>query len=1430
MAVAGDDATDISLPPLQEVLHGGRGFVVVEWRLSSLESVANASARDSRASEVGGGGGTPQEPRGRSPTPYLSSASPLQRHYRIPPWFELEVPIAKLKRSSHSYAHGGFLGLAASMMADAEWRAILASEDPASAARAAPLWAAAMANNNNGVIAASAAASAIAAAVCAAAAAPGAPPPAAAAAAAANLPQQPLPPPPSQRSRLVSAAAERALLSSLENSPVLCAFGMQRYGCTLPGGCGGASRRETGDGGGGKRSGRKSAAGARSLSIGGGGNGGGGGGARPWAVAAAAATRARAGSPTPPPSPSPGRADGGNDGEEGPSSPPPLRSTANRNLVGLGGGRKSIDLPPSPVFASSNAVKLQQQHLLPVSPFRLQGSGGGEVRLAPLPPPATCSSSSPQARPPTTLGASSSSPSQQLLSLSSGRPVIIRPPSLVDLSAARAAGGGEEGGEEASDSDAGGSSFFSARIARVLSGAIFSPAAAVEAAVAAAGAAVVPDVIAASSVPASSSSSSSSLLLPGSSSASASASASAATPRRIGSAGGFRRGSTGRLVLAGEGFAEAGDGVAAAGVGVGGIGGAILEEPQDAGGLEWGGPSSGSSSSDPSSSDSDTPVVFRRPGEPRARRERNASPSAAPAGRIPEEREQGEEERPAPAPAPAPAPPSPSSSSSEGEDDELHHSDDDDEEVTGAWPESTSPGAARYRLASHEASGLARLRAAALAANASSAAATASDGTNGGGGSGNGNGSGAHTGGAAAPASASGFTTPLASERWRPGQVNRYGYAPCGLEWDCWIDPAAPSDLGGASVDHGTPGALVAQAVATSLPSLGLGAAVARAAGSRRILRDGISPAAWLTRFGRAVNAAVSGDPRRPLPLLGGGGSGGASRGGVGSPPADAAPLSPFPASPSSPPAEIGFSYRLNVRVTAGRGAIFAEAAAGGGGAAAAAAAAGGSGSAAASHVPLSTRSAARLYVRLSVRGSTPLPRLRTPPGSARGAGAAENARVSWLGPALSLWPLAAPLAGASLRIEVRRRGSSVAASAAGGGDARLGSAELSLSPALVVRPGEAPPESQWISLESKEAKEAKKKKKEEKKMRERKEKGGGGNQAGGDHSDDDEEEEEEGEEEEGGNAAKSHGEDDDGGDGDDNSVAGGEPALDLRGRASAEGAPLLGASAGGGGGDGGLSSSELRQRRRGDDGGESSRLLSQPRSPSPEPRSSSSRQLRRFDEFGFELDDEGGDVVVGGGEGEDGEEELDYDDDDGDEGGGRDSDGDSDGGEGDGPGPSSAGRAPSSYYEAPTRAKSAAAAAAFAPEDGLDAFHASRNDARSEVRVWLSLEPVSHLDALVEAGVERAAAQTCLALLSGKPGGLFLDVKSAYSSAEDVQMFAGALSGLGIHVKGVLSFNKKQVNNAPPSFFPSFFSFEFFNSLFVLVSLFRPSLSSRVS
>ena len=46
-----------------------------------------------------------------------------------------------------------------------------------------------------------------------------------------------------------------------------------------------------------------------------------------------------------------------------------------------------------------------------------------------------------------------------------------------------------------------------------------------------------------------------------------------------------------------------------------------------------------------------------------------------------------------------------------------------------------------------------------------------------------------------------------------------------------------------------------------------------------------------------------------------------------------------------------------------------------------------------------------------------------------------------------------------------------------------------------------------------------------------------------------------------------------------------------------------------------------------------------------------------------------------------------------------------------------------------------------------------------------------------------REAAQSCVAMLSA-PGGLFLDVKSAYSSAADLKLFVAALAGIGVHVK----------------------------------------------
>ena len=44
------------------------------------------------------------------------------------------------------------------------------------------------------------------------------------------------------------------------------------------------------------------------------------------------------------------------------------------------------------------------------------------------------------------------------------------------------------------------------------------------------------------------------------------------------------------------------------------------------------------------------------------------------------------------------------------------------------------------------------------------------------------------------------------------GKNDRYGYRPVALEWDLWLDPTAPWDLGRATVDHGSPLALVKQA------------------------------------------------------------------------------------------------------------------------------------------------------------------------------------------------------------------------------------------------------------------------------------------------------------------------------------------------------------------------------------------------------------------------------------------------------------------------------------------------------------------------------------------------------------------------------------------------------------------------------------------
>ena len=78
-------------------------------------------------------------------------------------------------------------------------------------------------------------------------------------------------------------------------------------------------------------------------------------------------------------------------------------------------------------------------------------------------------------------------------------------------------------------------------------------------------------------------------------------------------------------------------------------------------------------------------------------------------------------------------------------------------------------------------------------------------------------------------------------------------------------------------------------------------------------------------------------------------------------------------------------------------------------------------------------------------------------------------------------------------------------------------------------------------------------------------------------------------------------------------------------------------------------------------------------------------------------------------------------------------------------------------------------------------------------LRLQLQLVKISPIEAAVNLGVSPAAARTAIAMLTN-PGGLYLDIKSAYSKAFDLQCFVTALKGIGIHVKAVCSFQKAQL------------------------------------
>lgn len=105
------------------------------------------------------------------------------------------------------------------------------------------------------------------------------------------------------------------------------------------------------------------------------------------------------------------------------------------------------------------------------------------------------------------------------------------------------------------------------------------------------------------------------------------------------------------------------------------------------------------------------------------------------------------------------------------------------------------------------------------------------------------------------------------SSSWEKSQmgnrVNRYGYSPVPLEWDLWVSPSKPWSLAHATVDHGSPAALVQQAI---FSTLGL-KKCAGMLGSKHINAQGVPPVQWLTQFGEALNLAANGDKLTPLPL-----------------------------------------------------------------------------------------------------------------------------------------------------------------------------------------------------------------------------------------------------------------------------------------------------------------------------------------------------------------------------------------------------------------------------------------------------------------------------------------------------------------------------------------------------------------------------------
>ncbi|GAB4820000.1 hypothetical protein N2152v2_007046 [Parachlorella kessleri] len=97
--------------------------------------------------------------------------------------------------------------------------------------------------------------------------------------------------------------------------------------------------------------------------------------------------------------------------------------------------------------------------------------------------------------------------------------------------------------------------------------------------------------------------------------------------------------------------------------------------------------------------------------------------------------------------------------------------------------------------------------------------------------------------------------------------------------------------------------------------------------------------------------------------------------------------------------------------------------------------------------------------------------------------------------------------------------------------------------------------------------------------------------------------------------------------------------------------------------------------------------------------------------------------------------------------------------------------------------------------DDEADAHPAGLEDTDlGTITVRFRLEKVGVLAAAESIGITPAAAQTCAAMLP-KPGGVYLDIKSAYSTPQDIQQFVSTMTGIGVHCKAVCSFVRRQLD-----------------------------------